>query len=236
MREEAIRYWARFFGLPPTALEADGVHVVPHVGLADYHGAWLFWLGGTVVVSVPPERVAAIQDAAETLVGSFPKAEHAQRLFGAEVEQCIGPAYQGYLERAAFRPRPHPGVRLLSEGDATALDRLRDACGEIAWDHASIAPENGASVWGLLQNDELLAAAQCEPWVPGVASPGVVAHPSHRGRGYGRAVVSAAVAEALGDGDLVLYQTLLSNAPAVTVARSLGFQHLATHVAVRFRR
>jgi hypothetical protein len=34
---------------------------------------------------------------------------------------------------------------------------------------------------------------------------------------------------------LVLYQTLLSNAPALAVAAALGFQEFGTHVAIRFR-
>jgi GNAT superfamily N-acetyltransferase len=235
MRDEAIRYWSRFFGVTAEVLEGGGVHVVPHVGLADYVGAWIFWHGEAVIVSAPGSWVDELRPAAGQLARSAPDPDLARRLFGEAVERCIGPAYQGYLEPGSFRPRPHERVRRLAEGDGSALVRLREACGETAWEHASIDPESGDSCWGLLENGELIAAAQCEVWVPGVVSPGVLTHPAHRGRGCARAVVSAAAAEAISRGDLVLYQTLLQNEPALRVARALGFRQLATHVAVRLR-
>lgn len=56
-----------------------------------------------------------------------------------------------------------------------------------------------------------------------------------RGCGYGKAVLSAASQYALDHHLLVLYQTLVSNKPAIAVAQSLGFQPYANHVAVRLR-
>jgi GNAT superfamily N-acetyltransferase len=65
------------------------------------------------------------------------------------------------------------------------------------------------------------------------ATIGVVTHPAYRGHGYGRAVVSAATGQGLEAGFIVLYQTLLANAPSVALATGLGYQPYATHLAVR---
>jgi ribosomal protein S18 acetylase RimI-like enzyme len=46
-------------------------------------------------------------------------------------------------------------------------------------------------------------------------------------------VVSATTLEALAAGFIVLYQTLLANTASVALANGLGYQHYATHLAVR---
>jgi hypothetical protein len=56
----------------------------------------------------------------------------------------------------------------------------------------------------------------------------------HRGQNArGLCVVAAACAAALGRGELVLYQTLLTNRGALGIARRLGFEPYATLVALR---
>jgi predicted GNAT family acetyltransferase len=61
----------------------------------------------------------------------------------------------------------------------------------------------------------------------------VITDPEARGRGHATRVVCALVERALAADRLVLYQTLLANAPAVAVARRLGFEAYATLLAVR---
>ena len=75
--------------------------------------------------------------------------------------------------------------------------------------------------------------ANCSEWHGGAVGPGVLTHPDHRGCGRGRAVVSATVAHALAAERLIIYQTLLANRGAVSVADALGFRLYASHVAVR---
>ena len=77
----------------------------------------------------------------------------------------------------------------------------------------------------------MVAVARYRPAWEEAVSIGVVTHPAYRGRGYGRAVVSTA--QGLEAGFIVLYQTLLANAPSVALATGLGYQPYATHLAVR---
>jgi len=116
--------------------------------------------------------------------------------------------------------------------DQAALQQLADACEVDAWEHAGIAFDE-PHVFGCFVDDHVVAAARYRPAWEQTAPIGVVTHPAYRGRGYGRAVVSAATAQGLEAGFIVLYQTLLANAPSVALATGLGYQPYATHLAVR---
>jgi GNAT superfamily N-acetyltransferase len=225
--------WAAFFGLSPAAFLRPGIQVVAHHQLADYQGVWLFRHHASLCLSVPPASAEGVQAAvrAYTLERLFSGAG-LQALFGPRLARIIGPAYQGYVERPQFRPAPHPGVRALSRADRVALQQLADACEADAWEHAGIAVDE-PHVFGCFVDAQVVAAARYRPAWGDAATIGVVTHPGYRGHGYGRAVVSAATAQALEAGCIVLYQTLLANAPAVALATGLGYQLYATHLAVR---
>jgi GNAT superfamily N-acetyltransferase len=130
-------------------------------------------------------------------------------LLGPRIERIVGPAYQAYVERPQFRSAPHPGVRALSGADQAALQQLADACELEAWEHAGISFDE-PHVFGCLVDDRVVAAARHRPAWEQTAQIGVVTHTAYRGHGYGRAVMSAATAQALETGFIVLYQTILA--------------------------
>ena len=82
----------------------------------------------------------------------------------------------------------------------------------------------------------LVSVAQYREWSSRAGDLCVLTHPSHRGDRHGPAVASGVIEQALAHGTLVLYQTLLSNTPAIQVAQRLGFRFFASHMAVRLRR
>jgi hypothetical protein len=59
-------YWSRFFGLDPQQMSKPGIHVVRHVFLAGYNGAWFFRHDNTGIVSVPEVKVDAVRAWIET--------------------------------------------------------------------------------------------------------------------------------------------------------------------------
>jgi predicted GNAT family acetyltransferase len=65
--------------------------------------------------------------------------------------------------------------------------------------------------------------------------PCILTHRAHRGRGWATATTSAVVGRALQEGKLLLYQTLETNMASISIARRLGFEQYARHVAVRLR-
>lgn len=233
MEERAKAFWADFFGIEPEELDQPGVRVVPHRGLGEYAGAWIFWRGDTVFLSIPETMVDEIQAAVRT-VGWQREPEQWGRLFHHRAERWIGPAIQAFLNPSRFSPLPGgEGTRL--PDPAPLLSRLEAACDPEEWSHAGLDPTRPEPCFGVWVEDQLVAAAQNSFWAVDTISPGLIVHPAHRGRGYGKAVLSAAVSDALAQGHLALYQTLRSNTPAVQAAVSLGFTPFATHLAIRFR-
>jgi GNAT superfamily N-acetyltransferase len=225
--------WAAFFGLSPSVFTRPGVQVVAHRQLAGYEGAWLFRHRDSLCVSVPAELLEATRAAARdrTLESLFDD-DGIRALWGGRVQRIVGPAYQGHVDSSLFRPAPHPGTRALAPSDRMALRRLADACEGDEWEHGAIDPDE-PHVFGCFANDQLVAAARYRPLWEETAHIGVVTHPAHRGQGRGRAVVSAATAAALEAGLVVLYQTLLANAPSVALVSRLGYRQYASHLAVR---
>jgi predicted GNAT family acetyltransferase len=69
----------------------------------------------------------------------------------------------------------------------------------------------------------------------GVRSVGVVTLPAWRGKGAGLTVVSALTARCLASGALLHYQTLRANLPSAAIARRLGYEEVATALAIRLR-
>jgi GNAT superfamily N-acetyltransferase len=88
-------------------------------------------------------------------------------------------------------------------------------------------------VFGCFAAGTLVAAGTLAPWRDRLWSVGIITHPHHRGRGHGRAVVSAMSRHGLQQGWLLRYQSLLANAPSLSIARSLGYQQHARTLAIR---
>jgi ribosomal protein S18 acetylase RimI-like enzyme len=229
------RYWAGFFGLAPEEFLRPGVRVVAHAELGAYHGAWIYRRGTTALISVPPDLVAATEGRAAALpIEALQGEEGARALFGDAVERVIGPAFQGTLAPEAFRPVASPYVRRLTPGDRSAIEQLRAACDPVEWEHSNLTPER-PEAFGYFDGALLVAASHNVPRAPDAADHGVITHPGYRGRGCGKAVVSASVQYALERDRLILYQTLVANTAAVGIALAIGMREYARHVAVRLR-
>jgi GNAT superfamily N-acetyltransferase len=225
-------FWARFLGVPVEALRAPGAVAAPHATLAGWAGVFVFVREQSGVASAPPDRVAALQPAIlQQPVSAWLDPRTARALVGADAGDAIGPSYQGWLEPPHFRPVPGD-VRPLTDGDAPAFAALRAACLPAEWGHGGLEGCAGDR-WGAFHGGDLVAVAGLRERAAGALDPGVIVHPEWRGRGHGLAVASAAVKDAVRRDALVLYQTLAANAPAVTIARRLGFERYAGHVAVR---
>lgn len=229
-------YWAAFFGCHADELHAPRVLVVPHAALADYSGAYLLRTDEACILSVPDQLLHRTRDQ----LGHLSPADifdttTLSAYFGSAVVRVIGPAYQRYVDGAAFRSVDTRGTRVLDEEDTPELRRLAEVCGEAEWGHSGIGKEDQQVVFGCFVGEMLAAAGMGEPRNDALWHIGVVTHPSYRGQGYGRALVSAATAHGLGLGLIPWYQTLQANTPSIAIALGLGYSQYATTLAVRLR-
>jgi len=229
------RFWAAFFGIEAAGLDAPGVRIVRHALLRDYPGVWFFVRGSTVVVSAPDAWFDRLHSQRAVIRDEpLPSARLLRDLFGTDLDRVIGPAYHGYLSREAFRSVRRPGVRRLASSDGAALTGLRSACTAEEWEHSALSSA-GEPQFGCFEDGLLVAAAGADRWTADAINPGVLSRPDRRGQGYGTAVVSAVVEDALASGKLPLYQTLLDNNGAVAIAERIGYRQYASHVAVRLQ-
>jgi GNAT superfamily N-acetyltransferase len=232
--DAVLAFWAAHLGCSRAQLAQPGTSVVRNgPDLAGYRGV--------TVMSRPPACVVAVPgDWYEPAAGRLGRRPAAavfdvpllREVFGPAVDRVIGPAWVGYADAGDFTPAPTMGTRPLTERDRPALRRLAEACGPTAWEHGGIRP-GSSPVFGCHAGGELAAAGKLEPWGPRLLHVGIVTHPAHRGRGYGKAVVSAMTAHGLAAGGVVQYRTLEANLPSVGIARALGFQRFARTLAVR---
>ena len=229
------QYWSSVFGLSPEDFSASGLKVVPHAaGLIDYHGIYALAHGTTLALSAPPTLLTTLKSRTAALGADTSLLETLPHLFSDLLEQTVGPAYQGYLEPSGFRPCVLTQVHKLTPADKPSLSRLREACGETAWAHSGLAVED-EDVYGCFVGGELAAAGKAILWSEDTVNPGVVTHPAHRKRGYGAGVVTEIVKRSLEQRHLVVYQTLLDNRDALSIALRLGFKNYGRSLALRLR-
>jgi len=231
--ERVDEYWSDRFGLEPGALYREGITVVPDAQSREDNFAYVFVRGATCILSVGPAFVEATGERVRDfgVPHALLRDENLNVVFDRRIHHTVGPAYQGYAEKEDFLPRVSGAVRHLGTGEHHLLERLKSGCEPIAWQHSRVDATD-SPVFAYFVSGDVVAIAHYSMWAAGVASIGVVTHPSHRSRGYGRFAVSAAMAHALEHGRLVVYQTLTSNVPSVALATSLGCRDYARTVAV----
>jgi GNAT superfamily N-acetyltransferase len=227
-------YWAENLGCAPEDLHRPGVTLLGNGGgLATYQGAYLLRWEETCVVTVPVSLLPLVEGAVrgQTPDEIFDRT-FLTTMFGSRLDRIIGPAFQGCADTSDFHAVDVRGTRPLAAEDDEALERLAMACDRDEWVHSGIERAL-APIFGCYTGDELAAAGMLLPWGLRQCNVGIITHPSFRGQGYGRAVVSAVTAYMLAEGYVAQYQTLLDNTSSVAIARALGYRQYATTLAVR---
>jgi RimJ/RimL family protein N-acetyltransferase len=207
-------------------VSGDGVHVV--AGPADRILVWRID-GFTGVAADPAEldrvQAAAAPDGADPFLAEWLRAV-------AEGWEVFGPSIHTYADASMFRPVSGSGVERVS---VDALSSLRDAAALDEWGEGGVPleDEDGTLLYGLRQDGAFVAAGNMTPWRGAPADVGLYTAPSHRGRGLGRAVASAMVAEQLPSIGIARYRALETNVASLAVARSLGFVPLSANYVAR---
>jgi GNAT superfamily N-acetyltransferase len=220
-------YWASYFGVAPADLEGRKTAVVTHRALAAYDGALVFRHADACIVSVPeqtPEVERAKLRAATPAEAFDPK--FLSKAFVVWSDNVIGPAWLGIADRGSFRP-VKSAARVLGDADEAALEKLAEGCGEAAWKQSKLL-QIRKPLYGVFDGPSLVAVSGYIVMGDALAYIGVITHPGHRGKGHAKAVVSAAVADALGKGFVAQWRTPQANEGAVALARSVGFEPYAS--------
>lgn len=232
-------YWANFFGIPPTAFHQTGCRVLAHRQLAGFQGAWLYRRDNNIILSVPQEEVSEV----ESLVTQHPPSDktlfstaYLAYLFKDRISKVIGPAFQGYYQAKPeeLDTIPSAVLRIDPAQHQETIQSLSQSGDPIGWDHSGVFKKKSI-LYGYQHQGKILALANYRLVDEQVGFIGVYTHPEFRGRGFGRATVKAALVDLAREGKTALYQTLHSNTASIAIAKSLGIQEFASHVAVRLK-
>jgi GNAT superfamily N-acetyltransferase len=234
--ERYDRFWADYLGVTPAELNQPGLSIAAHVGLQGYRGVWYFRRRDRTVVSAPPGWIPHLLSRLPEIGEEHLMDEPVMReVFGRDFDRVVGPAYQGYLLPELFRPCVTPQVRFLRPADITLVQAFQVECGSDAWEYAGFH-ETTSYLAAICEDDRILSlAGYNRVWRDEAGGPCILTHQAYRGRGLATATTSAVVGRALHAGKILLYQTLETNTASVGVARRLGYEHYARHVAVRLK-
>ena len=247
-RRATIQYWVGARLEYDLAEIDDGSYAVKENSgaFADYNGVYIWQMERRTIVSVPDMTLYPVVARAmdRKLLAGAPLSALVDEGFwratlGDRVERIIGPTYQGFLDWEAFTPATNPkrGARQLTLTDHHALRAFIAACPPNDWQDSAISTRH-LPLYGMLRAGELIAVASApreRPRKAVIRSVGVVTAPAWRGKGAGLAIVSALAKHCLDSDTVLRYQTLRANMPSLAIAQRLGFEDVATSLAVRLR-
>jgi GNAT superfamily N-acetyltransferase len=222
LRRRVEEVWAVRLGCDASVFRTPGIHLIAHPQPAVLYAVLV---GEAAIVAAPQKLHAALRDLPGPAAAV--EAEALGRLVPRDA-RWVGPAFVGYT--AARPPPPAIEVRRVALAE---LDPLKRAVSAIEWEHAGL--ETAEPIFAAFAEAAVASAAGARLLNGNVAHIGVVTLSAQRGRGLGRAVVTAALAHALDEGRLAQYQTLRANRGAMSIARALGFDAFATTLSARWR-
>lgn len=85
----------------------------------------------------------------------------------------------------------------------------------------------GAAYYLWSDNGRYVSALRLEPYQDGLLLEALETHPDHRGRGYAKALINAALAEA--ECDKIYVHISRRNAPSIAAHTACGFQKILDH-------
>ncbi len=226
--ESVIRinaWWSTVMGLNPSQLWGS-VTISPHSHLGDYPGLYVAWRAAGVHVSAPSSEVESLESLARLEIADLQHADAWADVAAVRGWRIIGPATHTYLD---VDPGTAPDV------EATTVDQLgslRAAVTEAEWEESGWA-DDPPRAWVIRNGDDVLAAANLNPWGDKLGDIGVLVDPHHRGRGLAARVGAAAASYAVNDTGLVRWCAQTSNVASLGAARRVGFEPWLTQLAVR---
>lgn len=224
-------YCAGYFGCSPRDFSQARTLVLPHEALRGYDGVLAFRRGESCVVSVPD----SVPDVDRANLGRLAPAEAfdprcLSAVFLVRPEKVGSPARLGIADRDSFTPA-RSGARRLEDRDEDALWSLAGQCGERLWCKIRYYTEP-RPLFGLFRGKDLVAIAGYVVVGNAVAHMGTLVPRANRGKGYEREVMSAAVADAVGQGHVALGRTSPETEMTEAWGGSLGFHPYASTLKV----
>ena len=216
-REKVDAYWASFLGCNPSSLYSYGdtiarQHTSPGLFCLEVDDSRVLSLASDVNITPPYGPLSR-----EWIYSSLMRIGTVKEVYGpGDLLYCTSDTFNPVDDEAICQP--------LKSTDQKILERFVD---QMQW---QCIPQDHTLTWdlafGVYQDGKLVSAATTIIWGNAIAALKVATLPEYQGRGYGRAVTSAATHAILSNTHLIpQYDTAATNHPSQRIARGLGFQH-----------
>ena len=226
--------WAEALGCDIRLVRTPGVHLVPGgPGFEGYNAVYVARIEDAVLVYCPePLRAVACDILAGCRADEAFTGGTLELIAGDRLNVILGPSSHNFADSQHLALVPGKGQRISADDDRLAA--LRTACGDEEWTEAGFSFDRGA-FYAIEINAEVVAAGNMTPFRGHLADVGLITHPDHRGKGWAKRLASRMIADVLADAGVVRYRALITNAPSVAVARSLGFVARGENLVARLR-
>ena len=226
-------YWAKRFSCDREDFAHPGTSAIKEVELAGSDRIYIYHINKKSVVRIAPALAKQVglpdgykRDTVSLTVNElqFMVGEKCRVELKSTLLDC-------YLDPVDFRPFTAQGDfkarRLHPENDISHLHSLYDACTEEDLDAADIYVDDPDPViYGLFEKERLVAYASFRYWDEIIADIGVLIHPNYRGRGLGKAVVSALCEWCIRNEVVPMYRVFSDHQHSLRIAQALGFKEM----------
>jgi GNAT superfamily N-acetyltransferase len=223
-------FWANRFGCNPEDFSKAGTLFIKDKEITDSGTVILYHVYKMSIVRISPStaKQIGIQD---KLVEAL-TAQRIQSLFGDGYRISVtSTLFDSYLDPKDFRffstEENFPARQLDSEKDNSILFDLYEASTEEDLDAADINVDDPDPViFGLFDEDKMVAYASHRYWGESIADMGVLIHPAYRGQGLGKAVVSALCAWCIQNEVVPMYRVFSNHEHSRKIPLALGFKDM----------
>jgi hypothetical protein len=223
-------FWSKTLAVEVSDLHTPGVRVRPNPPEREaWRGIYVLAFEG-VNVFAPAGLVDPVRDA---IHGQEPEAlleaKTWQQALGDSLRSAWGPVVHYYRDdRDGLAELA--GGRRINPGDADALARLRGAVNPMEWLVTGFGAQT-SMLFGLFEDERMLAAANLTPGPDAATDVGFVIHPEARGKGYGLRVAATAARQAILMHGVARYRALTTSPSTMAIAHRLGFTEYGRNLA-----
>jgi hypothetical protein len=231
-RERVDAFWSSTLGVDVVDLHTPGTRVRPHPpDRASWRGVYVLCFDKATCAFVPEDLVSTVSSALADLdPESVLEPDIWRGLLGDAVALAFGPVVHYYRDERGGLDE-HATGRRINPRDSEALAALQGAVPSDEWRSAGFgAPP--AMLFGLFDDDRMVAAANLTAGPDAATDIGIVVHPSARGLGYGLRITATAARQALLMHGVARFRALASSEPTRAIAERLGFAEYGRNLAV----
>lgn len=231
-RERVDAFWSITLGVEAADLHVPGVRVrTSPPERSSWGGVYILTFDKAVSVFAPVALMESVTAAVADLdADAVIEPATWQNLLGDRVQLAFGPLVHHYRNDDSGLAELAAGRRL-NPRDADALTTLR---GAVPWDEWASAgfTAQPAMLFGLFDDDRLVAAANLTSGPDAATDVGLVLHPKARGKGYGVRIAATATQHAIRLHGIARFRALESSTATMAIAAKLGFTEYGRNLAV----